>query len=775
MILPALIKVIVRDFCEGIQCWSVSIRSLLNRYQFGKLALFFFSSRVMITSSLNRFIFLSLMVTRILPLVVLFLLSSFLWAERVTIYRDQYGVPHIFAETDQGVAFGTGYAQAEDRLEQLLRNYRKAEGTLAEALGGQENFRSDYMQRVFRHAEVSQRGYRELSARTRVVIEAFQEGVRFFMREYPDQVPDWAPKLHPWQVVALARFVIWSWPFGEVSADLRRGGIELTSRPYLGSNEWLVAPQRTTIGAPIALIDPHLSWYDHFRFYECRLYGGEIQFSGVTVVGIPFPALGHSRYVSIAMTTGGPDTSDIYEEEINPSNSRQYRYDGAWREITVRTEKIGMKEGDGVRWLEVEIESTHHGPVLARKGDKAYAMAVPYANEVKLTDQIYRMVTARTLDQIKKALGMLQLMAQNVMVGTVHGDIYYLRNGRVPIRPKGFDFSRPVPGNTSASEWQGIHPLSDLIQITNPAQEYMQNCNISPALIMKSSPLVRDTVRERPYLYNGDDDLHQRAAMVLQLLHDDDQISVDQALEIAVSSRVYQAESWQALLENVGAPPESDLTTFYERIIGWNRRMDTDSLGAIAYKYWKDSLGATLARVVDAGQVTKGTLTSEQLLKALGDGRDRLHSHFGSLEVNYGRVFRLGRKGADEHYPVGGGSLLASGMATPRAIGFEERPDHTFLGYGGQAFTQVVILARPPYSFTVVPLGQSDHSDSPHWDDQSRQLFSKSQFKSSYFLDRVELMKHVKTVRELTWPVARKKNERSRSQDSDFSTPQTFR
>ena len=690
-------------------------------------------------------------------LIVFSLLSFSLQAERVTIYRDQYGVPHIFAETDQGVAFGTGYAQAEDRLEQLLRNYRKAEGTLAEALGGRENFRSDYMQRVFRHAEVSRRGYHELSVRARAIIEAFQEGVRVFMHEHPEQVPDWAPKLHPWQVVALARFMIWGWPVREAAADLRRGGIELTSGPYLGSNEWLVAPQRTTTGAPIALIDPHLDWYDHFRFYECRLYGGEIQFSGVTVVGIPLPALGHSRYASIAMTTGGPDTSDIYEEEVNPSNPRQYRYDGEWREIMVRTEKIGIKEGNKVRWLEVEIESTHHGPVLARKGDKAYAMAVPYANEVKLADQIYRMATARTLDEMKKALGMLQLMAQNVMVGTVHGDIYYLRNGRVPIRPKGFDFSRPVPGNTSASEWQGIHPLSDLMQITNPAQGYMQNCNVSPALIMKDSPLTRNTARERPYLYNGNDDLHQRAAMVLQLLREDDQISVDHALEIAVSPRVYQAESWQALLENAGAPPESDLKTFYERIIGWNRRTDPDSVGATAYKYWKDGLGATLARVVDSGQVAEGTLTPKQLHKALRDGRDRLHSHFGSLEVTYGRVFRVGRKGGDKDYPVGGGSLRASGMATPRAIGFEERPDHTFLGHGGQTFTQVVILTRPPYSFTVVPLGQSDRSGSLHWDDQSRQLFSKSQFKSSYFLDRVELMKHVKTARALTWPATSKK------------------
>ncbi len=78
------------------------------------------------------------------------------------------------------------------------------------------------------------------------------------------------------------------------------------------------------------------------------------------------------------------------------------------------------------------------------------------------------MMTARNLAEMKQALSHLQLMAQNIMVATVQGDIYYLRNGRVPIRAEGVDPSRPIPGNTSATEWKGIHPMSDLVQIENP-------------------------------------------------------------------------------------------------------------------------------------------------------------------------------------------------------------------------------------------------------------------------------------------------------------------
>ena len=75
-------------------------------------------------------------------------------------------------------------------------------------------------------------------------------------------------------------------------------------------------------------------------------------------------------------------------------------------------------------------------------------MAIPYENEVGLSDQSYAMMTARNLAEMKQALSHLQLMAQNIMVATVQGDIYYLRNGRVPIRAAGVDPSRPIPGST---------------------------------------------------------------------------------------------------------------------------------------------------------------------------------------------------------------------------------------------------------------------------------------------------------------------------------------
>src|SRR5690606_28905001 len=149
-------------------------------------------------------------------------------------------------------------------------------------------------------------------------------GVKQYMAEHPSEVPVWAPELEPWMCVALGRYVLWGWPEGEANDDLERIGLKGDPVEYHGSNEWLIAKERSAYGAPIALIDPHLSWYDAFRFYEVRLYGGELEISGMSILGQPLPGLGHNRYCSVAMTTGGPDSSDVFEEELNPENPRQY-------------------------------------------------------------------------------------------------------------------------------------------------------------------------------------------------------------------------------------------------------------------------------------------------------------------------------------------------------------------------------------------------------------------------------------------------------------------
>ncbi len=651
---------------------------------------------------------------------------------KVEILRDEFGVPHIFGKTDADASFGAGYAQAEDRLEELLKNYRRAEGTMSEAFGKQF-YQQDYRQRLWRHREVAKEAYPKLPAHLREMIEAFQSGVEQYMRENPSKVPAWAPKLEPWMQLALSRYIIFGWPEGEVAGDLSRVGVQPEPAAYRGSNQMLISPKRSAVKAPIAVIDPHLSWYGEFRFYEIRIYGANLKVSGASILGLVFPSLGHSQWASIAMTTGGPDTSDVFEEEVADG---KYKFKGEWKPLLVRTDKIGVKTaaGDAVQWQDVKFEETHHGPIVAHKNGKAYAAAIPYANAAGLVDQSYRMMTAHNLAEMKTALSSFELMQQNVMVATVQGDIYYLRNGRVPVRPAGCDPSKPMPGASGECEWQGMHKLEDLVQTLNPPQGYMENNNIAPEFMMKDSPMVPSKYKD--YLYNAPNPpVHQRGRMTMEEPDADSNVTVEGAIGHAFSSAVWHAELWQERIRK--AAPEAKL------LLDWNRRADAGSRAALAYYLFKTSLPS------EAGRATEppASLTDEQIREAIAKGSARLDKDFPK-DATYGTLFRAGRQGSTRTFPVSGGTIREAGMATPRAISFNKRGD-VMVGVGGQTSTQIVILTKPPQSFMVIPLGESDDPKSPHYDDQAEKLFSNSKAKPTYFMRRAELEKHVTSRKEL--------------------------
>jgi acyl-homoserine lactone acylase PvdQ len=359
---------------------------------------------------------------------------------------------------------------------------------------------------------------------------------------------------------------------------------------------------------------------------------------------------------------------------------------------------------------------------------------------------------ARNLAEMKQALSQLQLMGQNVMVATVRGDIYYVRNGRVPVRAKGTDPSKPIPGAYSTNEWRGLHPFSDLVQIHNPPQGYMHNNNVTPFAMMKDSPLTPERYSATPYLYNASrtSPRHQRGEVMTELLDAVQGLTVEQAIGLAFNTRVYQAEKWQEKLNDAWAKaPDSakqgDAAEVYKSIQDWDRHSEADSRGALAfYAFKREGLGGSRGRAVEP----PADLTDGQLLNALAKAAEWLKTNFNSLNVPYGTLFRVGREGGDRNWPVGGGSVSDAGMATVRAISFS-KSGKTLVGHGGQTSTQIVIMSDPPESYSIVPLGVSDHKESGHWDDQAEKLFSKSKATPTWFMNRQELLKHVTSTKVL--------------------------
>lgn len=708
--------------------------------------------------------------------------SGWAWAgdKTATIYYDEFGVPHIYADTAEAGMYASGWAMAADRLEQTLQNFLRGMGRFSEAFGAGDNdanVRDDLESLMWDHYGVSKRHYdKKLPREFRKHNQAFIDGINAWMKEHPDQVPAWwtLGEVDVYMPVAFSRQYIWGWPAGQAADDLQKIGL----RPdynvdFRYSNEMAVAPERTAFGAAALVIDPHLSWFGRQRYWELRLHAGSIHISGFATAGFPYVNLGHNEHVAWAHTTGGPDTADVYELTLNPENPLEYLYDGAWRKLATRTVEVKVQGEDAPR--AVTFYYSHHGPIVARRGDRAYAAALAYADEIGYLESKYLFMIAKDYQDVIKALEVRQIMPQNVMVADTKGNIYYQRTGRVPIRPAGFDFSRPVNGSISRTEWLGIHPTSDLVQVLNPPQGYMQNCNITPDVMMVGSFMTPDKYPD--YIFNQPARLtHQRATRATELLHANDRLTVEQFIDIALDQKCYQYERWVdelrfAHIKN-DKPKSPD---YHEGLMGigeWDGYSKRDSRGALMYYYWRRALaelaGEERLRII-LGKINDyldlfGTgkereeLTDEEhalLVEALEKGMATMRANHGSLDAVYGDVFRVGRTdytGDDVSWPVGGGSLRAEGMATVRAVGYgPERPDHTRWGGSGQTSTQVVIMTTPIRSFTQPPIGQSDHPDSPHFRDQAEKLFGPAKMKPSWF-NRDELFDgHVQSTTVLVY------------------------
>jgi acyl-homoserine lactone acylase PvdQ len=470
------------------------------------------------------------------------------------------------------------------------------------------------------------------------------------------------------------------------------------------------------------------------------------------------------------MTTGGPDTADVYRLTLNSEDPMQYRYDGGWRRLEQRQVTIAVKGEAKPR--ELTFHFSHHGPVVGKKGKEVFAAKLAYADEVQFAEAFYRFNMAKTAEQFRRGLDLNQLMPQNVMVADTSGNIYYQRAGRVPVRSDGHDWTQPVDGATSATEWRGIHPARDLISVLNPAQGYMQNCNIPPDVMMPGSPMTPD--KWKSYLFNERAGrIHQRGAQAVQLLRSDALVTPEEAVAIALDTHCYQFERWTEALRQAdrrfgaGRREDADYQAGLRDTLAWDGSSAAESTGAAKFYYWRTALRAKLGggyrdlvtkltdymAAVDKPREEAAAPTEAELqamAEALAEAMRTLREHFGTLDVPYGRIFRVGRD--ERSWPVGGGSLTEEGMATVRAIGFAEpRADHTRWGRAGQTSTQVVVLTRPIRSWTQPPIGQSDRAASPHYADQAELLFSPAKMKPTWYR-KSELLKHVRSRTELKRP-----------------------
>lgn len=649
-----------------------------------------------------------------------------------------------------------GYAQAEDRLGDIYQGIRTGMGTMSEAFG-KKYVEQDYIMRLCRNSEIAKQGLANAPAHVRGIVESFTAGIQAYVDEHPEEVPDYAVELEPWKILTIGRAMILRWPLGTLmdekdnKAD-RKG-------PPMGSNEWAVAPSRSADNVPILLSDPHLTWEGLAVLYEARVHAAELQMNGFFLIGSPILAIGHNQHVGWALTTGGPDTADVYEMKVRMKAQLEYEYDGEWKPFKMEMITVGVKGSTPA--LRPALYS-HLGPVIEApdlKKGTALVGAAPLVTMSGMMDQGYAMVTSKTAEEFFQAVGKCEFNEQNVMFADVHGTIGYVRCGITPIRPEGYDWSRPVPGTSSKTAWQGMHKVEDLIHIFNPPQGYMQNCNISPANMMVDSPFSSEKYRD--YIYNVSwDNENPRSRRIRDLLSKDDSVTKEEAIAYTMDVYDVNAVSWQTELrlaaEGGGKEKFQDakVAAAVRGLLAWDGYFTPEATVTALYKFWRLKLGkeVDLAQLKDGGHFNAAEQV--KVIAALVRTMEEMEAKYGKWDVGWGEIHKVGRD--EQLFPAGGAEFEAG----PKEVNFsetlfdvrskenEKHPGQFIANSGSMAMILMFFHKDGIESLTCTPWGQSGNPKSAHYTDQGEKLYSKLQMKPTWWKEE-ELKGNLESTREL--------------------------
>ncbi len=664
-------------------------------------------------------------------------------ARSVTIYRDSYGVPHIYGPTDASCVFGYAYAQAEDNFWQVEDNYIQAIGRAAE-VNGEQALEADLLNRTLEITKLSVAEYKNANPHTRELCDAFADGLNYFLEHNPRVKPRLIAHFEAWQAVALMKFEVYQFfVYGTQDLHLeetRTAARRVDNEVSPGSNMWAISPRKSVSGNAMLFINPHVFFFGPTQFYEAQLHSGEgWNISGASFLGMPFPVIGHNEYLGWTHTVNYPGISDLYVEKFDdPGDPLAYAYASGHRRATEWTENIKIRKDTGIESRSFTLRKTHHGPVVSTKGNQALVLRLAKLDEGGLIDEWYAMGRAHSLNEFKAAMSRLAIPMFNTMYADREGKIFYVYNAALPRRSATVDWTKPLEGSNPESEWQGYHKFEELPQLTNPTTGFLQNCNSTPFLTTTEG----NPVREAYPSYMARDPDTSRAQLSRRILSSKNKFSFDEWARAAFDTTVIEAETfvpalvdeWEKLKKADAARAEK-LNAAVAELKSWNRVSTTDSkamtLFALSYEL--------ASQIQDTAPWPK--------IRGLETVISNLQRDWGTWQVPWGEINRLqrvhtsGNELFDDTHP----SLPVPGAAGPLGIifNFYSRPEKgqkRRYGFLGNTYVSVIEFSRKPQARSVLVFGESAGPASPHYLDQAR-LYAAGKMKPSWFTLE-EIKKH---------------------------------
>ncbi len=242
-----------------------------------------------------------------------------------------------------------------------------------------------------------------------------------------------------------------------------------------GSNNWVVAPSRTATGRPILANDPHRAYGAPSLRYIVHLNAPGLDVIGAGEPALPGVSIGHNGKVAFGLTIMSIDQEDLYVYETNPANPNQYRYGGKWEDFRIVREKVEVR---GAAAKTVELRFTRHGPLIHQDAGTRRAFAVRTAWTAPGMAPYFGSIDymqAQDFTQFRRAMQRWGAPTENQVYADTAGNIGWVAGGLAPVRPN-WDGLMPVPGD-GRYEWKGFLDGAKLPYVLNPKQGWFASAN----------------------------------------------------------------------------------------------------------------------------------------------------------------------------------------------------------------------------------------------------------------------------------------------------------